>query len=195
MVYAKKIILRNINKCGLDDQLGVLKIRNQPEIREAMFTSHLISESEHKNWLSRILNDPEQKIFIIYEENSVRGVVSLSKLDLRNQSCDWAFYLDVKSHGNGIGATIEFAILNYVFMNLGLMKLNCEVLESNPSVVRLHNKFGFKEEGFGANYIERNGKMIGVHRLGITNLEWLESKKKLIDKIGSILNRFEIIIE
>ena len=39
---------------------------------------------------------------------------------------------------------LEFFVIDYVFNELKLSKLNCEVIEHNDAVVRLHEKFGFK---------------------------------------------------
>lgn len=51
-------------------------------------------------------------------------------------------------------------------------KLNCEVIETNEAVVRLHVKFGFVEEGFRCENIVKNEQLIGVFFLGITRSDW-----------------------
>lgn len=195
MDVARGILLKEIRTCEIEHQIGILRIRNQPEIRNAMFTSHEISESEHLNWLTEVSKDSTRKVYIVLDDqNKVLGAVIICKINLKDKSCDWAFYLDAEFHGNGLGVGLEYYMLNYIFKVLKFSKLNCEVLESNPAVVNLHKKFGFVQEDFRVNSIEKNGKRVGVHLLGITDLGWLQAEPSVRKKAQSILSRFDIEI-
>jgi UDP-4-amino-4,6-dideoxy-N-acetyl-beta-L-altrosamine N-acetyltransferase len=54
------------------------------------------------------------------------------------------------------------------------------VLEINPAVIKLHQKFGFSIEGMRRENILRNGKRIGVALLGITKSEWQARRPGLL---------------
>ena len=107
---------------------------------------------------------------------------------------DWAFYLDKKVRG-GLSAALEFNLINFVFDELGLEKLNCEVIETNYAVVKLHKKFSFSEEGFRRENIIKNKRRIGVHLLGLTKSDWLRDRAKIKARYEKIMEKFDLVIE
>ena len=159
-----------------------------------MFTDHEISLNEHLNWIEQVRNDKTRIVFIILVNDIASGIVSVSKLDLFHKKSDWAFYLTNKVRV-GLGAALEFSLLNFVFDDLLLEKLNCEVIETNDAVFKLHKKFGFLEEGFKRSNIEKNGKRVGVYCLGITKDEWYAKRVDFQDKNRFIMKKFNVIIE
>ena len=73
--------------------------------------------------------------------------------------------------------------------------MNCEVLETNPNVIKLHKKFLFQEEGFRRSNINRNDVRIGVHFLGLTKDEWLEGFSSVYTRYQSFLEKYNVVIE
>lgn len=176
--------LRKIQK---KDKTKIMTWRNLPEISKYMYSDHKISEKEHDLWFNKVLKELSDNYWIIVCDNEDVGLVNLYDIDLKNSRCFWAFYLSSNNiRGKGVGSFVEYTILNYVFDNLGLNKLCCEVLDFNESVVAMHKKFGFKQEGFFRNHIIKSGKKYDVFRLGIIKNDWesikYSIKKKLINK-------------
>ena len=169
-------------------------IRNQLSVRRYMYTDHEITTAEHQNWLDQLKKSTTTRVFCILKEANPAGIVSFSGIDEKHKKCDWAFFLDENERG-GLGAALEFAAINYVFSTMGLEKLNCEVLESNESVVKMHQKFGFEREGFRRSNIEKDGARIGVHLLGITRSEWSTQQDTVTSKYKKSLGRFSVIFE
>ena len=62
---------------------------------------------------------------------------------------------------------------NEALIVVDVQKLNCEVIEGNNPVVKLHKKFLFKDEGFRRSNIIKGEKRIGVHFLGLTKEDWI----------------------
>ncbi len=73
--------------------------------------------------------------------------------------------------------------------------MNCEFIETNEPVIKLHKKFGFKDEGFRRENIEKNGKRIGVHYLGLTRSDWLLNKQMIFEKYKLVIAKFNINFE
>lgn len=188
------INLRKINLCTTAQQKAILNIRNEPSVRNSMYTDHHISLDEHLNWVEILKNDKTQIVFIILVNDIASGVLSISALDLVHKKSDWAFYLTDKVRG-GLGTALEFSLLNFAFDDLLLEKLNCEVLETNDVIVKLHKKFGFIEEGFKNSNIEKNGTRIGVYFLGITKDEWVSKRLYFQEKNKFMIEKFNIRIE
>lgn len=188
------VILRNIARCDEAQQQAIRHIRNQPSVRRSMFTDHEITPEEHRSWLERTRNDPNQGFFVVLLDDQVSGAVSISALDRLHKKADWAFYLDENQRG-GLGAAIEYALINHAFDQLELEKLNCEVLETNPAVVRMHGKFGFEKEGFRRSNIIKEGERIGVHFLGLTRADWSSRRNDVEETHRPVLDRFAVHIE
>lgn len=190
----KYVTLREISKCSIEQQKIVRNVRNQLSVRNSMYTGHKITFNEHLEWLEKLKTDKKQIVFLVLLNEDVVGVVSLSALDILHKKSDWAFFLDEKVRG-GLGVALEFVLINYAFYDLDLKKLNCEVIETNPTVVKMHKSFGFKEEGFKRSNVEKNGKRIGVHLLGLTKEDW-ETKKHALENISSnIFAKFDLTLE
>ena len=85
--------------------------------------------------------------------------------------------------------------MNFIFDDLKLEKLNCEVLENNSAVIKMHKKFNFKDEGFKRSYIQKGNNRLGVNLLGITRKEWEEKRLDIYEKFNSILKKYTLQIE
>ena len=194
----KKIKLKALTSCTSEQQLKVRDIRNQIGVRSNMFTDHEIGLNEHLNWISKLKSEKKQMVFaVLNSQQNPIGAVSIRMLDTFHKKADWALYLDgnEKKYEMGVAPTLEYNFIEYVFNILKLEKLNCEVIENNEAVVRLHKKFSFIEEGFKRENINKNGKRKGVYFLGLTKNEWLLNKSQIFSKYKSIVEKFTITIE
>ena len=190
----KKIYLSQLINAPVELQLDVREMRNEPDIRKWMYTDHVIEPNEHLVWLNKIKNDPTQIVFVVTDEDSKHlGLVSLSHIDHIHNKASWAFYLSKDTRG-GLGSALEYAIINFAFETLDIQKLNCEVLEGNDAVIKLHKKFLFQDEGFRRSNIKKNETYIGAHLLGLTKTDWLYGKEKFLNKHKATLDRFLISI-
>lgn len=170
-------------------QAQVRALRNQADVRKYMYTSHEISEQEHANWLNSLAGNPRQAVFVVMLEGQAAGVVSLNAINPQQKTADWAFYLDTQLQGKGLGSLVEFWMLDYAFNTAQLEKLNCEVLETNPAVIKMHQKFGFLIEGVRRRNIIKDGQRIDVTLLGITRDEWASKRpslEPLIARLGGL---------
>ena len=85
--------------------------------------------------------------------------------------------------------------MNFVFNSLDIQKLNCEVIEGNHAVVKLHKKFLFHDEGFRRSDILKSGERVGVHLLGLTKKDWIDGRDQVSDKFNKVLEKFAISIK
>lgn len=176
---AKRLTFRPLVYLTDDDMARVRDIRNQPAVRANMYTSQIISETEHLAWAERAKHDPELAFFGVFERDKLIGASIFRAISSANRRADWAFYLSSDAQGVGIGAGLEFASLDLAFGALDLKKLNGEVLSFNAPVLKLHKRFGFVAEGVRRCHILRDGKWFDVHLLGITKQEWHVSRAAL----------------
>jgi len=59
-----------------------------------------------------------------------------------------------------------------MFADLRVSRLTAQVMSSIPTAVNYCQKIGFKREGYKPDACLKDGKLIGVHILGLTRSDW-----------------------
>ena len=177
----------------LASQMKIREIRNEKNVRKWMFTDHIIGEKEHMAWINNLMRDDSHIVFVVLEQNPV-GVVSVNEINHLHKTLGWAYYLTETARG-GLGSTLEYFFIDYIFGSMGMEKLNCEVIEGNHVPIVMHGKFLFKEEGFKRSNLLKNGVRIGVHLLGLTKEDWINGRDEIRAKRNEVFERFSISIK
>jgi len=173
------MIFKDITTVNKELQLSVREWRNHIDIRKNMYTDSIISIAQHLSWVRSLSSNDSTKVYIAYHNDQSIGIVSINNINTMYKSADWAFYLNPSFlSSKGLGTLMEYHFLNFIFSNFDIEKLNCEVLSLNPSVIKLHKKFGFIDEGIRRKNIIKEDKRIDVHLLGILKEEWNQIKTK-----------------
>jgi UDP-4-amino-4,6-dideoxy-N-acetyl-beta-L-altrosamine N-acetyltransferase len=157
--------------------------RNLPQVRRYMLTDHVISPEEHATWFDRVFGNPRYRHWIIRCEEEDVGLLHLYDIDDRNRRCYWGFYVAGKGvRGKNVGMFAEYFALQYVFQELQFNKLCCETLDFNRGVLRMHEAFGFVQEGRLRRYIVRDDATYDVICMGILKDEW-EQRRPQFERI------------
>jgi len=152
----------------------VLTWRNDPRVRNNMYTNHIITEEEHRSWFEKASRDPSKRLLMCLDESDEPvGVIAFSDIDQAHKRATWAFYSGESSR-RGVGSEMERLALDFAFENLGLEKLNCEVISFNMPVIEFHRKYGFRVEGIFRDQYSRDGATYDVYRLAHFRKVWLE---------------------
>lgn len=161
-----------LKKLTKDDIEIVREWRNSKEVSSYMYNENYISEEQQIKWYENI--NWNNSVYWIIEYNGKKlGLASINSIDRVLQSCYWAFYLgDTSVRGVGIGGKVEYNVLKYVFEELNLNKLRCEVFVSNDKVIKMHEKFGFRREAYYREHCKKNQKYEDVVGLAILKSEW-----------------------
>ena len=160
-----------------DDSARVLAWRNTPAVAAYMYTDHPISVGEHARWFATVLGAEDRRYWIIEMDDAPVGLANLARIDAAARRCEWAYYLaDPSTRGKGVGAVVEYMVLQHVFGALKLNKLWCEVLLENETVWRLHESFGFRREAHFRQHVWKGGQFKDVVGLGLLSEDWLASR-------------------
>jgi UDP-4-amino-4,6-dideoxy-N-acetyl-beta-L-altrosamine N-acetyltransferase len=159
--------------------------RNSALVSKNMYTSKYISQQDQLDWF-RSIQLKKDALYRIVEINERKvGMISLTNIKLDNQSCFWAMYFgDTMFNETGAAAILEYFVIDYVFDELGLNKLNCEVLSFNKKVINLHKRFGFVIEANFREHCYKDGKWYDAVGLGLLHADWV----LLREKLGKILD-------
>lgn len=169
---AAEIDLKALGDCDDAAVEAIRVIRNEPSVRENMYTCHEIGEAEHRTWFEAMKANDRSVFYAVSWQGELVGGAGFSQIDRTNRRADWAFYLHPSVHGKGVGSALEFRMLDLAFDQFAFEKLNCEVLDFNGAVIELHKRFGFVEEGRRRRHIVRSGVPHDAVLLGITTHEW-----------------------
>ncbi len=81
---------------------------------------------------------------------------------------------------------MEYIAIQYIFENINIQKICCEVFNFNTATIKLHKKFGFREEGYFYNHILKNGNYEDIVFLSLFKVEWSDLNKKIEKKLFRI---------
>lgn len=164
--------LRPITACTPQQAEAVRRLRNLPEIRGAMYGDQVISEAEHAAWLAGLRQDDRRRVLVALSElGDPVGVASLTAIDRVHSRAEWGFYMGPDAP-RGLGGVVLATLLDHAFGDLGLEKVNAEVIEGNAASLAVHRKLGFRDEGVRRSHIRRGHQRLDVHLLGLTANEW-----------------------
>jgi UDP-4-amino-4,6-dideoxy-N-acetyl-beta-L-altrosamine N-acetyltransferase len=174
MIVGKRIQLRAIE---YEDLPLLVKWRNDPEVYQYFFEHEPLSLAMQRGWFEKFLTHSDERFWIVETKDTLEaiGTVGLVHLDWRNRKGEWGRLLIYPSkyrHG-GYGAEIESLILRYFFDHLNMNRLEGEVFLENESVWKMHQKFGFKQEGLFRQYIFQDGKYKDVVYIAMLREEYL----------------------
>lgn len=164
-----------------DEDLELIyKWRNKPNIRKYMFNEKKIEWQSHLKWFSSIINDDNNKIKLFIENNEPRGIVQINRIDIVHETAEWGFYIG-DSYKKGLGTLLAYHGLRYIFEDLSIRKLNAQVLSTNLTSLKFHEKIGFNQEGILQSQISREQELIDVYLYALFNDNWKNIKIKLLE--------------
>jgi len=173
MLNGPRIFLRAIEK---NDLPLIARWRSDPNVYDFFYEFEPLSLEQQARWYEKQLGDKTEKNFIVAKlSGEAIGTVSVVHIDYRNRRAEWGRLLlseESGGRGAGLGVEVELLILEYCFEHLNMNKLYCEVLVTNPQVIKLHKKIGFVEEGLLREHCYKQGKMLDVKVLSMLKSEY-----------------------
>ena len=137
-------------------------------LTEAQLETHL-SEAEGP--------ESTRRVFAAVDELSgyVVGHVELSRLDRANRSATISRLLvgEPAFRGKGIGAQIVTCLLDEVFVEMALHRVDIYVLDFHVAALRMYEGLGFKTEGHFVEARRAGGKYWNVYYMAMLKEQWL----------------------
>jgi UDP-4-amino-4,6-dideoxy-N-acetyl-beta-L-altrosamine N-acetyltransferase len=128
-----------------DDLLLVLRWRNDPAVREHLFTRHEIGESEHRSWFERSAAMAGRELLVHVVDGAAAGFVSFDALG-HDSIVEWGFYRAPEAP-RGSGRLLGRAALQHAFELRRRHKVVGRTLAANARALGFHLALGFREEG------------------------------------------------
>ena len=129
--------------------------------------------------VDKIFKDYEQrkeaKVFAIkrFEDNNIIGIAGFDDIVFENKVATLFIGIGNSSlRGKGYGKETMKLLLDYGFNNMGLHRIQLNVLEYNISAIGLYEKSGFKKEGVFREFVLRDNKRYDLLLYGLLKSEW-----------------------
>lgn len=121
----------------------VLQWRNSDHIRCHMKNQELITPEEHQAWAASIEKRGD-RYFIIEDEGTPVGLIWAK--DIYDSQCETGFYLYDKTVQNTLLAyRVSLAFNDYVFDEMGLASIHCDILHENSRSIRFTLSLGYEK--------------------------------------------------
>ena len=137
------------------------------------------------NWFASISSSETDEYFVISSpEKRDVGLIFLNNIDETHKNAEFGFYIaEEKYRSTGIAIEAELLILEYCFNEKKMHKVYCESLSSNREVCKIHEKFGFIEEGIKRECVLKNSEYLDLIFMGVLEGEFSEKKEKIRNMI------------
>lgn len=131
---------------------------------------HPYELEDAKEFIQFCQSENPQTIFIIEEEETVAGVISLTILpDIYNKSAEIGYWLGEPFWNKGIMTKAIQKMVAYGFDELNLVRIFAGVFENNKSSQKVLEKAGFKFECIFEKAIFKNGQLLNEYRYSKIN--------------------------
>lgn len=147
---------------------------NDPEIWKMLGGWHFpYSSKSTLDWIqSRRDGNLTDHVFCIETENEgIIGTANLVNIDWKNKNAFHGMMIGKKDlRGKGYALDALLSIMRYAFMDLGLQRLDGDMIEYNQRSIDFYTKKGgWKHEGVKKNWFYRDGRyydkiIVGVER-------------------------------
>jgi RimJ/RimL family protein N-acetyltransferase len=156
---------------------------NDPEIWNMLGGWHFpYSTRSTEDWVkSRKDNNLVEHVFCIDTPNEgIIGTANIISIDWKNKNAFHGMMIgEANLRGKGYGIDALMVIMRYAFMELGLNRLDTEIINYNARSLKFYlGKGGWKQEGVRRDWFYRNGQYYDKVLIGVTRQNYLE----LIDR-------------
>lgn len=175
-IHGKQVCLRAIEKTDLPT---LQKWANDPEIQGMLGGWHFpTNDQDQERWFSSLsCTSNDQRFAIVVPDIGLIGTANLVSIDWKNRNAFHGIMLGEKNiRGKGYGVDTLMALMRYAFDELGLERLDTDIIEFNASSLKLHiDKCGWLIEGRKPDWYFRQGKRWDKILLGISKDRYLET--------------------
>ena len=155
----------------------LLRWRNADHIRPFMYTDHLISESEHRQWFARMMGDESSAYFILEGSGGPLGMVCFTGIDENDRSAVMGCYLGETDAPRGSGTAMGYLALEWIFSNREVRQVRAEVLDFNEASRRFFTRLGFEETDVLPGKLERRGRKLDVIKFNVEREGWMSNHR------------------
>jgi RimJ/RimL family protein N-acetyltransferase len=178
-IVGERITLRAIEESDLP---ALQRWANDPDIQSMLGGWHFpISERDQRKWFEALaFNSINQRFAIETEGEGLIGTTNIVSIDWQNRTAFHGMLLGEKAaYGKGYAQEVIKTIMQYSFDELGLERLDGDMIEYNEPSIRLYTeKCGWKVEGVKKNWYFRKGRRWDKIVVGVSKEDYYQLMNK-----------------
>lgn len=155
---------------------------NDPEVTDALGNvKYPFSEAREKEWIEQQLapSHDRRAFTVLTKKGKPIGNAGFNHIDYRNKHAVLGIAIGEKDFWNkGYGVDTIATLVRFGFQELGMHKIELDVLSTNERAIACYRKCGFVLEGCEREHDFHHGRYIDCLRMGILKKEWLGLQKK-----------------
>lgn len=147
----KEIILK---EAIMDDAQMLLEWRNDAQTKLASHNKDDVTEGEHITWISKIINDPNRKLYIAWFKVSVDSVMAVgtcrADYDEHEDIYELSWTVAPEARGRGTGKRMVAILAN----NLSDKNIRAEIQSENIGSIKIAEYAGMKLQDIDGDNVE-----------------------------------------
>lgn len=156
----------------LEDENAFLTMTKQSLQLHQPWVKAPLSHSDFIDFIQRY-HQPNHKSFLLCSSSNILGVFNVSEIVHGSfQSAFLGFYASKEYQGKGLMSQGLKLLLNKVFVELKLHRIEANIQPGNTASIRLVEGNGFRKEGFSPRYLKINDKWCDHERWALTIEDW-----------------------
>jgi RimJ/RimL family protein N-acetyltransferase len=156
----------------------VRKIHNDSGVIGFLSDPVHVTQEEQKQWFKSLSLSRSSRRYVIVLKltQEICGVIRIEKIDQINKSAEVGIDIDPPRHRQGIAYEAYLVLMDFLFKDQGMNRLNLVTLRNNIPAISLYQKLGFQVEGILRRAIFRNGEYTDLLLMSILAEEWSEMR-------------------
>lgn len=173
MFETDRLIIRLMEEKDIEE---VRQIHNDESTLKRLSDPFHVSKEEQLVWFRKISTSRNSRRFVLVlkESGELCGIFRIDDLDLANRSATIGADIKLTFRNQGYATEAYRKIIDYLFLSVGLHRLQLLTLESNEKALKLYLKLGFSIEGKYREAIFRDGDFVNLVLMGLLNKEWVK---------------------
>ena len=156
--YVHMISYADLN---FNDQIYLLKMRNDTSVRKWMFSQKVITENEHLEFIGKLNKRTDVYYFLVKSKNIILGCVNFSDIVV-GECVRFGIFANPFGKIKGTGRVLEAAGMHYAQKMWDTRKIILEVFSNNLRAINFYKKCGFKIVG---SYRKQNLEVTQMEKL------------------------------
>lgn len=164
MLFSERVRLRPLER---DDLPSVVRWFNDPATRALLARSSPLSLAEEERWFDGLLRSTTEVVFAIEETTSstprLIGSCGVHRIDWRNRNAALGIVLGaVQDRGRGFGGEAMAALVRHCVNDLGMYRVELEVISDNVAAIACYERVGFVVEGTRRGALFKDGRFVDL---------------------------------
>ena len=166
MIKGNRVNLRPISESDTDN---IVRWRNKKIVQDNFIFREKFTPEMHNHWLNSKVKSGEVIQYIMLDEiGKPFGSVYYRDIDAISKTAEFGIFIGEEDHiSKGYGQEAMRLFIDFGINELGLMKIDLRVIESNDRAYHMYEKMGFKVISRQQQISQPSGEILKVVHMSL----------------------------